>query len=400
MFVPAAIRAEDSEKPLAVILKVQDELSAVFSKLDADVARAANEIGKTGIEDEGAREVIRNLAKSTGRYSINCSVVNAKGIMVMVEPAEYKKYEGSDISKQPQVLRMWSTKQPVMGDLFMSVEGFYASSLEYPVVSSKGDLLGSVSLLFKPEKIFSLVIEPAIKDMPVRAWAMQKDGRIIYDADPAQIGKMLLEDPMYKPFPGVASFVKKVAAARTGSGSYDFYDIGTNNIVSKDAIWTTISVNGTEWRLIVTTKKFSVNEKQDAQIKAATQSAVGMLQTFYDKSKKGETTIEQARKAGADMLRALRYGDDGLGYFWADTVDGVNVVLPVDRKVEGVNRLNANLKGVYYIREIIVHGKQSGGGYTDYWFPKPGLTEPSEKRGYSLLFEPFGWVVGTGYYPD
>jgi len=400
VLAPVMIRAEESVTPLAVILKLQDELNVVFSKLDADVARAAKEIGKTGMEGEKARAIIRDLAKTTARYSVDCSAVNAKGIMVIVEPAEYGKYEGSGISKQPQVMRLWSTKQPIMGDSFMSVEGFYASDIEHPVFSRTRDMLGSVSLLFKPEQVFSSVIDPIIKDMPVRAWAMQKDSRLLYDADPAEIGKVLLEDPMYKPFPTVALFVKKVAAARTGSGSYDFYYIGTKNVVRKDAVWTTISVNGTEWRLVVTTKEFSVNEKQDARIKAAVQTAVGMLQALYDKSKNGKTTIEQARNTGADMLRALHYGEDEQGYFWADTAEGVNVVLPVNRKVEGTNRLGANMKGVYYIREIISNGKQPGGGYTDYWYPKPGSTEPSKKRGYSVLFKPFGWVVGTGYYPE
>lgn len=259
VLAPVTVKAEDIEKPLTVILKLQDDLNAVFSKLNADVARAAKKIGMTGIEGEGAREVIRDLAKSTGKYSVDCSAVDAKGIMVIIEPAEYKKYEGLDISKQPQVLRMWSTKQPVMSDVFMSVEGFYAASIEHPVLSGNGDLLGSVSLLFKPEDVFSSVIEPTVKDMPVHTWVMQKDGRDLYDADPAQIGKMLLEDPIYEPFSSIASFVDKVAAARTGSGSYDFYEIGTKNVVSKDAVWTTISVNGTEWRLIVAVKRPSVN---------------------------------------------------------------------------------------------------------------------------------------------
>ena len=398
--MPVTVRAQDNEKPLVVIIKLQDDINAVFSKLDADAARAAKELGKTGIEGEAAREVIRNLAASAGLYSVDSCAVNTKGIITIVEPPEYKKFEGSDISAQPQVLRLWATKQPVMGELFMSVEGFYASSIEHPVLSDKGELLGSVSLMFKPENIFALVLEEDLKGTPVHAWAMQKDGRLVYDSDPAQIGKILFEDPMYQPFPRLLTLCRKIAAARSGFGPYDFYDIGKKNIVTKDAVWATIGVNGTEWRLVAATKRFAVNDREDAQIKAATQAATGMLQILYDKSKKGDITLEQAQKDGADMLRALRYGDDRQGYFWADTIEGINVVLPVDRKVEQTNRMDANLKGVYYIHELIINGKQPGGGYTDYWFVKPGAAELSRKRGYTLLFEPFGWIVGTGYYPE
>ena len=38
------------------------------------------------------------------------------------------------------------------------------------------------------------------------------------------------------------------------------------------------------------------------------------------------------------------------------------------------------------------------GGYVEYWFTKKGESAEQPKRSYVLLFEPFGWVVGSGYY--
>lgn len=52
------------------------------------------------------------------------------------------------------------------------------------------------------------------------------------------------------------------------------------------------------------------------------------------------------------------------------------------------------------MQEIINNGLQEGGGFSEYWFPKKGETEPSPKRAYSILFEPFNWVIGTGNYID
>ena len=51
-----------------------------------------------------------------------------------------------------------------------------------------------------------------------------------------------------------------------------------------------------------------------------------MLQAVYDRSKKDNMTLDQAKETGEDLLRRMRYGDDGKGYFWADTVDGVKIV--------------------------------------------------------------------------
>lgn len=134
---------------------------------------------------------------------------------------------------------------------------------------------------------------------------------------------------------------------------------------------------------------------QDLLIKSEVETAVSMLQAISARQQKGEMTLEQAKKLGADLLRELKYGTDG--YFWADTTEGVNVVLYGRKDVEGRNRLeDKDNKGTYYIKEFLAKAKT--GGYVEYWFPKKGQTTAQAKRSYVLLFEPFGWVIGTGYY--
>jgi methyl-accepting chemotaxis protein len=135
----------------------------------------------------------------------------------------------------------------------------------------------------------------------------------------------------------------------------------------------------------------------DNQAKGQVQSAASMLQKIYEKEQRGELSPEESRKVGADLLRGMKYGSTG--YFWADTTDGVNVVL-LGKPAEGKSRINLqDGKGKYFIQEILKAG-MAGGGFTDYWFPKAGETTPQPKRGYSQLFKPFGWVVGTGNYVD
>jgi len=135
----------------------------------------------------------------------------------------------------------------------------------------------------------------------------------------------------------------------------------------------------------------------DQIIASQVQTAVSLLEAIEMRREAGKYTSAQAKALGEDLLRDLRYGDDKEGYFWADTVEGVNVVLYGREDVEGKNRYGAVENGVPYIKQIIEKAKQ-GGGYTDYYFPKKDETESKAKRAYSLLFEPFGWVVGTGYY--
>ncbi len=76
---------------------------------------------------------------------------------------------------------------------------------------------------------------------------------------------------------------------------------------------------------------------QDLLIKNEVETAVSMLQAIFTIHQKGELTLEQAKKLGADLLRELKYGTEG--YFWADTTEGVNVVLYGRKDVEGRNRI-------------------------------------------------------------
>jgi methyl-accepting chemotaxis protein len=142
----------------------------------------------------------------------------------------------------------------------------------------------------------------------------------------------------------------------------------------------------------------SIRTSYDLNIKNQVENAVSLINNIYNKQVAGEYTEEEAKKLAADLVRELRYGDNG--YFWIDTYKGDNIVL-LGNDTEGTNRYESkDVNDFYLIKAIIENGRKEGGGFTDYWFPKAGETEASPKRGYSLAFEPYQWVVGTGNYTD
>ena len=112
--------------------------------------------------------------------------------------------------------------------------------------------------------------------------------------------------------------------------------------------------------------KTIISNRYDDEIKKQVDTAMSMLDHVYSEYEEGETTLEEAKTKGAHILRDMRYGEEG--YFWADTYDGENVVL-LGGDTEGTNRYEAkDMKGNFYIKDIINNGKQSEGGYTDYYF--------------------------------
>ncbi|WP_027406474.1 methyl-accepting chemotaxis protein [Anaerovibrio sp. RM50] len=137
----------------------------------------------------------------------------------------------------------------------------------------------------------------------------------------------------------------------------------------------------------------------EKQLKDQTESAVSVINYVYGLQQNGTLTEEQARKEAADRVRAMRY-DNGAGYFWIDTYEGVNVVL-LGRPTEGKSRINSvDPNGVRFIEEMIKNGRKEGGGFTDLMFAKPGEDTPLPKRNYTVSFAPYQWVLGTGVWID
>ena len=137
----------------------------------------------------------------------------------------------------------------------------------------------------------------------------------------------------------------------------------------------------------------------DTSLKNETQVVVSLLEKVYQQQQAGLLSEPEAKKLAADLVRDLRY-DDGKGYFWIDTADGVNVVL-LGRDVEGKSRIDlVDPNGVHFIQEMLKNGRQPGGGYTDLSFAKPGETTPLPKRNYTTTFAPYQWVLGTGVWID
>ncbi len=135
----------------------------------------------------------------------------------------------------------------------------------------------------------------------------------------------------------------------------------------------------------------------DNVIRSEVETAYSLVKGIYKRYTEGVFSEEEAKLLAADVVRDLSYGESG--YFWIDKRDGTNVVL-LGSATEGTNRYNLkDTKGTYLIQNII-KAALDGGGYTEYWFPKKGEIEALPKRSYSMYFEPFDWVIGTGNYID
>lgn len=225
--------------------KIESGILNILNGIEGTISRAAKETGKASLNHETE---VRKLLQScnTGRpYVIDSAFIDSKGIMKFIEPEQYRKHEGSDISKQEAVIKMLKTQKPGMGNVFVSVEGIKSIDIQHPVFSEGKQFLGAVSMLVNQDEMIRTVAATVEKELSVRCWVMQKDGMLLYETDPAQTGLNLFTDPLYKDYPELIALGKRMVEEKKGMGFYTF-----PVHVTKQAVWKTAHFFNNDWIVV------------------------------------------------------------------------------------------------------------------------------------------------------
>jgi len=129
------------------------------------------------------------------------------------------------------------------------------------------------------------------------------------------------------------------------------------------------------------------------------QSAAGILQHYHALEAAGSMPREDAQKQAMETIRGLRYA--GQEYFWINDQTPVMVMHPTNPKLEGQNLSGfKDPDGKALFNEMVAISKSQGAGHVDYRWPKPGASDPVPKVSYVQLFQPWGWIIGSGVYVD
>ncbi|MBN3033641.1 MAG: cache domain-containing protein [Candidatus Saganbacteria bacterium] len=247
---PARVLAMGTPPHLPGLIELRSRISAELNALDSDLAAAAQQLGTVGFYGNSA-EILQKVYDAHPSV-VDVATINPEGYLMTVRPARYKKAEGQRVNEQSHFRAIQKSGRPVMSEMFKTVEGFYAAALIYPVINLKGQTIGYVSAVFKPDALMGKIIKPYLAQLPrVDAFALQRDGRIIYDHDILQVGKMTFSDPAYQSYSELLALAARITAEASGAGTYTF-PVGLTNAPAKKATeWVTVSLHGTDWRLVV-----------------------------------------------------------------------------------------------------------------------------------------------------
>jgi hypothetical protein len=102
-----------------------------------------------------------------------------------------------------------------------------------------------------------------------------------------------------------------------------------------------------------------------------------------------------------DALFCMRW-TEGDGYYFVVDDQGIIKVHPLIPELEGQASLGlCDPEGTPLIRNMLHIGTEHGAGYTSYKWRKSSTTDVhSPKLSYVRVFEPLGWIIGTGQYLD
>lgn len=228
---------------------IKTNLETAFGSLDAQMSASATRL--TPILDDSIRirSELRDLFSKKPEYVLVFSLVYPPGTLEFVEPPVYYPIQGSDISDQDHIIRLFKEKVPVLSETFLAVEGFHAVVIGHPVIKN-GEAAAGVTSLFNPQLLLSPIIDPLVLNQDFEIWMMENSGTLIWDQDIPDIGRNLFTDPYYDPFPNLKIALEKIVADDFGETTYSFFQAGTSIEVVKRAHWVTFSKHGQEWKIV------------------------------------------------------------------------------------------------------------------------------------------------------
>ncbi|AYF86351.1 methyl-accepting chemotaxis protein [Pseudomonas sp. DY-1] len=128
------------------------------------------------------------------------------------------------------------------------------------------------------------------------------------------------------------------------------------------------------------------------------ETAGSILRYYQGLESTGKLSREEAQRQAIELMRSLRY--NGEDYFWLEGLD-TRMVMHPSAKVEGkVMTGTRDPDGKRLFDDMVAVAKRDGAGLVHYSWPRPGSDEPVPKVSYVELFQPWGWIVGSGIYVD
>ena len=129
------------------------------------------------------------------------------------------------------------------------------------------------------------------------------------------------------------------------------------------------------------------------------EAAWGVLDYYGKQAASGGLSKEEAQKQALLVVKNLRF--EKADYFWINDMQPRMIMHPIKTELDGKDLSdNKDPNGKRLFVAFVDKVKAEGAGFVEYYWPKPGKTEPVPKISYVKGFPDWGWIIGSGIYID
>jgi serine/threonine-protein kinase len=225
--------------------------------LDAHLQALQRELEASARSFRGAPEAaLRAAAASLGRRTSGVAAlfwVDPSGSIVAAEPASALPASGARAEERPATSWIDPGEERSVSSGFKDGPRATWIGIQVPLALD-GKRAGVLAALLRADQLIAVVIPPA---PPVRGripdvWAMQRDGLVLYDADPDYVGTDLFRDRVNTVLPGVVEFGRRMQSEDSGVSHYAYFSTDGSGREHYVAAWHTVTLpSGVQWQVVV-----------------------------------------------------------------------------------------------------------------------------------------------------
>ncbi len=253
------VQEDISPEALEVLNMFSTRIETQLREMDNNLRQAVSGFGGRFPSENAARNAFRKIYEDNP-FVISCALINPEGVIIYIEPSEFYPSQGKNIRDQENYFQMQKSKIPMLSSSFLAIEGFDAVSLQHPILDQMGGFHGSVSLLIRPEVMIEELATPFVAETPFQPWIMEPEGRIIFDKAFDGTGRMLFLDYRTAETHSLLELGEKIANQPAGKSDYVHIQPYSEERTIKMALWDTIRLHGTEWRIIISYNPYDADE--------------------------------------------------------------------------------------------------------------------------------------------
>lgn len=164
---------------------------------------------------------------------------------------------GASLANRPHIRKMMETQSPTVSDVTMTLRGYKAIAIHYPVFKNN-QFDGSIGILLDFKLISKRFLEVIQIGETGYAWMISASGIELYCPVPGHVGKSVFEN--CKDFPSIIDMAEKMVQGEQGVTIYQFDKIKNQQVetITKHAVYAPIQIGDTFWSIVVASSEEEV----------------------------------------------------------------------------------------------------------------------------------------------